>query len=136
MARSIIHSAHSLPLPTPPSTMPKHPPTAPPLPTPPVPAPTTSSDEAGAPSLDDVFAAAQWVYGTASVDVSLRDSRVVAKGEHVLLCYPMVADDDGRVLMMCKTVDPVTAQIHMESVAVFDPTVTPTHRFANFRLTP
>lgn len=62
-----------------------------------------------------------WVYGTASGDLVDHETKeVVCKdGGRVLLLYPM-REEGGNVLMRMKAVDPVTAQLSMHWVKVYD----------------
>ena len=65
----------------------------------------------------------QWVYASTArdlVDESTGEA-VARNAERVVMVYPMREDDEtGRVTMRLKRADPVTGQLHMHWVCVYD----------------
>lgn len=65
----------------------------------------------------------QWVYASAARDlVDESTGEAVARtAERVVMVYPMREDDEtGRVTMRLKRADPVTGQLHLHWVCVYD----------------
>ena len=75
------------------------------------------------PSLE-VYDEVQFVYATAHAALADRDTQeVVAKeGERIMLIYPQeVSEDTGRIAMRLKRAHPVTGQLKLHWVCVYDP---------------
>jgi hypothetical protein len=67
----------------------------------------------------------QWVYATATAPLTDADSgeeiAEVPVGSRVLLVYPMQTREADRVCMRLKSVHPVTGQLRLRWVVVYDP---------------
>ena len=72
----------------------------------------------------EVYEDVQFVYATAHTALADRDTQeVVAKeGERIMLIYPQeVSEDTGRIEMRLKRAHPVTGQLKLHWVCVYDP---------------
>ena len=88
-------------------------------------------------SMQDLYEQLQIVYGVAQVDlIDANDKTVVESGKPVALFYPMISSDDGRAFMKAKTIDPVTAELTLSTICVFDPTADVKYKVAKFSAFP
>ena len=85
--------------------------------------------------IQGLYEQVQTVYGIASEDVELHDGTVLSKGSYLCLCYPQ-RQEEGKVYMDLKRVDPDTASLNLCEVCIYDPSSTPSRKVSNFSLVP
>lgn len=89
-------------------------------------------------TMQQLYEELQFVYADAAVDLCDEQSGdcVAKANEVVVLLYPMSTDATGAVSMRCKSVNPLTGQLSLHDVRIYEPKESEPYRVRRFRVTP